>query len=301
VATFSDLNIDEADAGYTLTAAATGLTGATSSAFTISPAAANNLAFTVQPSNAVAGVNLSPAVQVTIRDQFGNTVTSATNDVTVALGTNPGGDGVLDGTLTVAAVAGIATFSDLNIDEADAGYTLTAAATGLTGATSSAFNITAAAASQLAFTVQPSDEVAGVDITPAVEVTIQDQFGNPVTTATNDVTVALGNNPGGDGVLDGTLTVAAVAGIATFSDLNIDEVDTGYTLTASATGLTGASSSAFNITAVGFRTEPAPSLVNAGSAGPRPRTEMSIDPRLITLRVRRPGGIRDPFDVTTGT
>ena len=43
---------------------------------------------------------------------------------------------MLDGTVAVAAVAGVATFSGVNIDEAGAGYTLTASATGLTAATS---------------------------------------------------------------------------------------------------------------------------------------------------------------------
>ncbi len=68
-------------------------------------------------------------------------LTSSTASVTVAIGTNPGG-GTLAGTLTRAAVAGTATFNDLSIDKAGVGYTLTAASTGLTGATSGAFDIT---------------------------------------------------------------------------------------------------------------------------------------------------------------
>jgi hypothetical protein len=40
-----------------------------------------------------------------------------------------------------------------------------------------------------------------------------------------------------------------VNGVATFSNLSIDRVGTGYTLAASSTGLTGATSSGFNITA----------------------------------------------------
>ena len=40
---------------------------------------------------------------------------------------------------------------------------------------------------------------------------------------------------------------AAVAGIATFAGCKIDKAGTGYTLTATATGLTSAASNAFNV------------------------------------------------------
>src|SRR6202011_6170305 len=68
---------------------------------------------------------------------------SSTASVTVAIGTNPSG-GTLSGTLTRAAVSGVATFGNLSIDKPGIGYTLTAASTGLTGATSSTFDIGAA-------------------------------------------------------------------------------------------------------------------------------------------------------------
>src|SRR2546421_611274 len=47
----------------------------------------------------------------------GNTVTTATTSITLAIGTNPA-SGTLAGTTTVAAVSGVATFSDLSIDKA---------------------------------------------------------------------------------------------------------------------------------------------------------------------------------------
>src|SRR5204862_424251 len=104
---------------------------------------------------------------------YGNTVTTATNSVALAIGTNPN-SGTLSGTKTVAAVNGVATFAGLSIDKAGVGYTLAASASGLTGATSSAFDITPGAASVLAFIVQPSGAAAGSSITPAVQVTIRD-------------------------------------------------------------------------------------------------------------------------------
>src|SRR5256884_9632726 len=100
------------------------------------------------------------------------------------------------------------------------GYTLTASATGLTGATSSAFNIGAGAAAKLVFTVQPSNAAAGAAITPAVQVAVQDAQGNTVTTETGRMTWRDGANPSG-GALALTQTVAAVKGVATFANLSI--------------------------------------------------------------------------------
>jgi hypothetical protein len=96
----------------------------------------------VQPSHTVAGAAITPAVQAEIRDQFGARLTTASNSITLAIGTNPSG-GTLSGTTTVAAVNGVATFSGLSIDQVGSGYTLAATSAGLIGATSAAFDVTA--------------------------------------------------------------------------------------------------------------------------------------------------------------
>src|SRR5439155_17112965 len=98
-----------------------------------------------------------------------NTATGFTGTVTVALGANPGG-GTLSGTTSVAAVNGVATFANLSINKVGTGFTLSATATGVTSATSGGFNITAGTASQLVFSVQPSNTTAGAAITPAVQI-----------------------------------------------------------------------------------------------------------------------------------
>ncbi|HEY3319548.1 MAG TPA: PKD domain-containing protein [Planctomycetota bacterium] len=266
VAIFSDLSIDKTGTGYTLGASATGLAPVTSSGFNITPAAATHLAFAVQPTGAAAGVAIAPAVQVLVQDSFDNTVTSASNAVTMAIGNNPG-TGTLGGTVTVNASSGIASFSDLSINKVGSGYTLNAAATSLTGATSMGFDITPGAANRVTFLVQPADAVAGVAITPAVQVVIQDAFGNTVTGSSADVSVAIGTNPGG-GTLSGIKTVAASSGIATFGPLSIQKVGTGYTLSAACGSLTSATSAAFSISAggavqLGFIALPASAVVNA--------------------------------------
>ena len=246
VATFSTLAIDKVGTGYQLGASATSLSGTASTAFNITPAAATQLVFAQQPTDATAGVAISPAITVSALDGSGNAATGFTGNVTIAIANNAGG-GTLSGTVTVAAVAGVAAFSNLSINKAGAGYTLAASATGLTGATSTGFAITSAAASQLAFTVQPTTQSAGVSITPGVQVSARDAFGNTVPGFTSAVTVAIGTNPGA-GTLSGTTSVSAVSGVATFADLSINKTGTGYTLTASAAGVGGTTSSAFNIT-----------------------------------------------------
>src|SRR5436309_5885806 len=103
---------------------------------------------------------------------------------------------------------------------------------------------------QLAFTAQPITSTVNNTIgsSPAggIKVAIQDANGNTNNLSTASITVAIGSNPSG-GTLSGTTTVAAVNGVATFSNLSINAVGTGYTLSASSAGLTGTTSSAFNI------------------------------------------------------
>src|SRR3989442_8393218 len=171
------------------------------------PIPATHLVFTVQPANAAAGATLTPAVQVSAQDAAGNTVPSFSGSVTVALGgTNPAG-GTLAGTTAVAAINGVASFATLSLDKSGSYWlTATAPATGLSGGTSSDFSIAAGAATQLAFTVQPSNAVAGRTISPGVQVSARDAQGNLVTGFAGSVTVALGTNAS-SGTLAGTTTV----------------------------------------------------------------------------------------------
>ncbi|HWC74420.1 MAG TPA: hypothetical protein VG454_10835 [Gemmatimonadales bacterium] len=105
------------------------------------------------------------------------------------------------------------------------------------------------AATQLAFTVQPSTTLPLMTIQPAVKVTALDAAGDVATSFNGPITIAIGHNAGllMPGTLSGTKTVNAVNGVATFTDLSIDQAGNGYTLTVKATGLTGAESAPFNI------------------------------------------------------
>src|SRR5206468_925866 len=164
LATFNNLSIN-LSGSKNLTATSAGLSSAVSSSFTISAAAAGQLAFTQQPSDATAGATIAPAVKVHVTDSFGNDVSGLTVAMTLSSGT-----GTLGGTTSrTSDSAGLATFNDLGINLVGA-KNLTASSTGLPSVASGSFTISAAAANQLAFQQQPSNATAGAAISPAVTV-----------------------------------------------------------------------------------------------------------------------------------
>ncbi|KPJ58209.1 MAG: hypothetical protein AMJ46_14515 [Latescibacteria bacterium DG_63] len=265
MATFGDLSIDNPGVGYTLQATSGALTPATSATFNITAVTATKLVFTVQPSDTVAGTTITPAITVEAQDDLGNTDIDYSADISIAILDNPGG-GTLSGTTTVSPSGGVATFSNLSIDNPGVGYTLRATSGSLTEATSEAFNIMALTATKLVFTVQPSDTVAGYTITPVVKVEAQDDLGNKVPSYTTDISIAILTNPGG-GTLSGTTTVSPSGGVATFGDLSIDNAGNGYTLQATSGSLTAATSAAFDIAAstiVWVTTTPSTITLNLG-------------------------------------
>jgi adhesin/invasin len=223
----------------TATGSVGGLTGSpVQFTATATAGSATQLAFTVQPANAAAGATISPPIQVTARDGFGNTATSFGGSVSLAIGTNPPGSGALDGTTSVAAASGIATFAAVDIDEAGNGYTLTASATGLTGATSAAFNVTTGAAASMTLNAgngQSATVGTAVAIDPSV--VVRDAFNNPVSGVSVTFTVTGG---GGAIVPASPATVATNAsGIAAVTSWTLGTGAGTNTLQAAAAGLTG--------------------------------------------------------------
>jgi alpha-tubulin suppressor-like RCC1 family protein/pimeloyl-ACP methyl ester carboxylesterase len=93
---------------------------------------------------------------------------------------------------------------------------------------------------------RPTNGSSGIVLAP-VMVAVKDGKGIPIKAPAFQVTVALGSNPSG-ALLNGTTTVATSAnGIATFSDLSVDHAGIGYTLVATAVGLSSPHSNAFTI------------------------------------------------------
>lgn len=107
---------------------------------------------------------------------------------------------------------------------------------------------------ELEFDQQPTETVQNETIDPPVTVRILDRDGNLVS-GDNDteVTISIENDPSSGATLSGTTTVTAVNGVATFSNLSIDNVGFGYTLKAEAVDMDADISDSFdNLSAVTF-------------------------------------------------
>lgn len=106
-------------------------------------------------------------------------------------------------------------------------------------------------ASRLGFVAQPSNAVVATPIVPAIQVAVQNATGATVTTSTVTVTLTLTPGTGTNGaILTGTLTADAVNGVAAFNNIRVSQPGNGYTIQATAQGLSLATSSAFNVTNV---------------------------------------------------
>ena len=174
------------------------------------------MAFQSQPTNTGVGVSISPAITVVVQDAAGNMVTTAATPITLTLGANPG-TATLGGTLTVNALNGVATFPDLTLDQAGAGYTLTAAAPGLTGVTSQPF------------AVVPAPTITS--FTPTIG-----GYGSTVTITgtsfTGATAVAFGGVPACTFTVDSDAQITAVVGSGASGPITV----TAYGNTATSTG-----------------------------------------------------------------
>jgi hypothetical protein len=255
VATFSGINFQES--GVKIITASKGDTSSQlngslamavdSQSFTISPAAVSSTTSTITLDPAgpvVANGSASYSVKIKLADSYGNLISGVrpqfvstnTNDTLTQPTVNTNALGETLGSIT-STVAGTRTLS-IN------------SPAGLTAVTTSAVFI-AGTASKLGFTQQPTNSPSGVGGISTIKIAVQDAQGNTVTTgaaATASVTVSIFSNPGG-GVLNGTATVSAVDGIATFSGLGIDRTGVGYKLVANSAPLAVAYSNNFNMTA----------------------------------------------------
>jgi hypothetical protein len=213
-----------------------------------------HLAFSTQPAG-TAGAAFSTQPVVKTRDQFENN--SATGLpaglwVTVAL---TAGTGPLQGTASMnigtSAGNGTATYASLRIDVAGADKQLTVTTTnGYSSDASSVFTVNPAAASKLVIATQPSATAsAGVAFDQQPVVRIEDAYTNLRSSDTLTVTAA---RLAGAGTLQGTTAVAAVGGIASFSNLahayatNITIQFTSGSLTAATSGTIAVSPTAYS-------------------------------------------------------
>jgi streptogramin lyase len=99
---------------------------------------------------------------------------------------------------------------------------------------------------QLAVSTQPPGSVTAAKGFGLV-VSVENSSGNPDLDYSGSVTIALANDPTGD-TLNGTLTEPVVNGVAVFNGLTLKDAGAGYTIQATASGLTSVTTSPFNVT-----------------------------------------------------
>ncbi|HYV97026.1 MAG TPA: hypothetical protein VE967_06205 [Gemmatimonadaceae bacterium] len=226
-----------------LTITAGSLTALANATATAAPNTASKLVVTGQPAGGTAGAGIG-TVTVQAQTSTNALATGFTGNVTISIGANPGGS-TLSGTVTVAAVAGVATFTNLSLNKTGTGYTLVASSNPLTQGTSATFAITPGPVASAAFTVHPPNGFVNTPLSPAPQVTVFDSLGNIATNYTGLVSVSLAANPG-DASLTGTTSVGAINGVATFANIQVSQIASGYTLQANAGPV--AFSNAFDIT-----------------------------------------------------
>jgi hypothetical protein len=241
------LTVTGGAAGPVSLVASTSSPSATSNtlSFDVIGAAATQLSITTQPSaTAQSGVPFAQQPVIQLRDGAGNAVAQAGVMVTAAIAS---GGGSLGGTTTASTDAsGVAIFADLSITGEPGQRTLRFSASGLTPATSAPIDVTAASATQLSISTQPSATAqSGVPFAQQPVIQLRDGAGNAVAQAGVSVSVSLAT---GTGALKGTTTVQTDAsGVATFTDLSITGAPGQRTLRFTAPGLTSVTSNAITL------------------------------------------------------
>lgn len=194
----------------------------------------------------------SPAINnefnVTVQSQNTDNLPSGVTqntEVTLTLAT---GSGTLGGTLTGTILSGqnSVTFTDITYDVAETGVSITATATDgmtLSPDTSAAFEVISPA-TQLAFVGFPAN---GSENVAVASFTVEARRSNNSLDPNFTGTITLSKNSG-PGDISGTLSAAAINGVATFNNIIFDAAGE-YTLAANATGLTQAISTTIYISA----------------------------------------------------
>ena len=238
VATFTSLRLS-GKGPHSLTFTSDTLPVVTSASFNVlAPPAA--LLVATAPSGAVSGSAFTTQPVITITDGTGEQVTDATVPVTVTIFS---GSGALLGTTTVNAVGGVASFTNLRFDGGGP-VTLRFASPGL-AAVNASLTVTQTLGS-LAIVRHPNGGNTGLALTTQPIVRVLDQAGVLIANATTAITAAKAT---GTGTLGGTLTVSAVNGIATFTNLSI--VGGGLHTLSFSTGATSVTSAVFSVAQTG--------------------------------------------------
>lgn len=217
---------------FTITA--TNTAGSATQTFTLTVTAA--VAIFTQPIGGANATALSTQPVVQVVDGSGNAIASFTSNVVATIAS---GTGTLSGTTTVAAVAGVATFTNLVITGTAGAFTLRFTPAGLTAVTSNTLTFTAGAASGYLVSSSSNSPAAGSAVTISAQ--LSDVSGNAVNTAGKTVTWSKSNANGSFATATSTTNAAGIATVS-FTVHTVSATSTTVTATSSTPTLTGTGS-----------------------------------------------------------
>lgn len=206
----------------------------------------NAVKLAVTSVNGGASPTVNAPFNITVQAQDADGLPANVSTDTQVTLTKETGTGVFGGTLvgTIASGTNAVTFTGLTYSVAESGVSIKATATSgmtLTPGISAPFTVLAAA-TQLKFVNFPANGIVNQSVAAfTVEACRPDNTVD--VTYTGTITLSKQSGPGN---IAGTTAVAAVQGIATFSDISFSATGS-YTLAANATGLTGDISTAITI------------------------------------------------------
>ena len=147
--------------------------------------AAPLLDYTTLPTSSVtAGATLGN-VQVALKDSRGRVITTANDSIVIGLDPTSGAPGAtLLGTLRARPTNGVATFALMSIQKAGVGYRLIASSPTVASRDTATTTVVAGAPTAAQSTLAVADTIRSVGQTTTVTVTLRDEYGNPVLTAT---------------------------------------------------------------------------------------------------------------------
>jgi subtilisin family serine protease len=192
------------------------------SGIVVSPAPAGGFTLSGFPSTTAGAIQ---EFTVTAVDPYGNTATSYTGTIDFESSDHQVSAGAgLPSNYTFTTGAGldngVHVFSAVLKTAGVQSITAQDTANGTTAGAETGIIVSPAAATRLVFGEQPTDTTAGVAMTPAPTLLIEDVYGNVVTGNGSMVTLTLSEGTFAGG--SNAMTANAVSGVATFSGLKID-------------------------------------------------------------------------------
>jgi hypothetical protein len=248
-------------------------------------AGANVVATGGTPQSAAVNTAFPTALQVTVSDATGNLASGAT--VTFSAPSS-GASGTFAGSATASSItnpSGVATAPTLTANSQTGSYTVKATVAGVTTPANFILTNTAGAAASIAANAgTPQTATESAAFATALQATVEDSGGNPVSGATVTFTAPASGASGTFGGSAKASSITNASGVATAPTLTANSQIGSYTITASVAGVTTPAS--FSLT----NTAGAAASIMASAGTPQSATESAVFATALQATVKDSGG-----------